>query len=263
VLLVVAAMLLRSGSSVSLSEATLLAVTIIIIRIFAALGQFIGHGSILITDVRAIHDIDALTKTSGYTADLPAPEAATAVESLELRNVDFGFVAHAPLLKDFSYRFSKGRTYAIVGAKLMLVEQQPRIFSATLRENLLFGFAASDESLWEALRLVDLDSTVRHMRQGLDTVLSYQGENFSGGQRQRIGIARALIRKPDMLVLDEATSALDAATRSAVIANVKHWLRDGVLVMITHDPHMRELADEVVDFEQVRNAARVARVSAG
>jgi ATP-binding cassette subfamily B protein len=90
------------------------------------------------------------------------------------------------------------------------------------------------------------------MRNGLDTMLTYQGENVSGGQRQRIGIGRALVRSPDVLILDEATSALDRDTRETVVGNVRERMHDGVLILITHDLQLCELADVVLDFQQIQ-----------
>jgi ABC-type bacteriocin/lantibiotic exporter with double-glycine peptidase domain len=288
-LLVIGAVLLRQGSSLSVSEASLLAVTIIIIRIFASMGQFIGAGTQLLTDIRAVHDIESLIMRSATGAVPHEASEEVAVESIVLSGVDFGYGSRTRILSNFTWQFDQGKTYAIVGpsgsgkstladimlglvrpdrgtvtlnggrvqlsavrARMMLVEQQPKIFSTSLRENLLFGFEAADERLWEALRLVDLEHTVLHMRDGLDTVLSYQGENFSGGQRQRIGIARALVRSPDVLILDEATSALDAATRQIVLGNVRRHMRNGLLVLVTHDPHLADLADTVLDFQPIR-----------
>jgi ABC-type bacteriocin/lantibiotic exporter with double-glycine peptidase domain len=284
-LLIIAAILMRQGSSLTLSEASLLGVTIIIIRVFASMGQFITAGTLLLTDLRAVGDIETLVSRSGQPSGAAPQPAIHAVESIALSDVDFGYGARVRILDHVSVQFEKGNTYAIVGpsgsgkstladimlglvspdagrvtinadrlplsaarGRLMLVEQQPKIFSTTLRENLLFGFRATDERLWEALRLVDLEYTVKHLRNGLDTVLSYQGENFSGGQRQRIGIARGLIRDPDVLILDEATSALDIATRKIVVSNIRNHMRNGILVLITHDPHQAELADTVFDF---------------
>lgn len=284
-LLIIAAILMRQGSSLTLSEASLLGVTIIIIRIFASMGQFITAGTLLLTDIRAVGDIETLVSRSGQPTSAASPPMVQAVESIALSDVEFGYGARQRILNRVSLQFEKGKTYAIVGpsgsgkstladimlglvspdagrvtvngdrvplaaarGRLMLVEQQPKIFSTTLRENLLIGFKASDECLWEALRLVDLEYTVKHLRNGLDTVLSYQGENFSGGQRQRIGIARGVIRDPDVLILDEATSALDIATRKIVLSNVRSRMRGGILVLITHDPQQAELADTVFDF---------------
>jgi len=268
----------------------MLAVTIIVIRIFAAMGQFIGAGTLLLTDIRAVHDIDAMIRTSDAGPSHPDLQSAVQIERMTITAVHFGYPGREKILENFSFQFLKGCTYAVVGpsgsgkstladimlgllppdhgavtvndgqmlrsarARLLLVEQQPKIFSTSIRENLLMGFEAPDEKLWEALRLVDLEHTVRSMGDGLSTVLSYQGENLSGGQRQRIGIARALVRSPDLLILDEATSALDAATRTVVLPNVRRHMRNGILVMITHDPHLAEMADTVLDFQQVQAA---------
>ena len=132
----------------------------------------------------------------------------------------------------------------------MLVEQQPKIFSSSVKENLLMGLSATDQDLYSALQVVNMESTVRELEQGLDTRLSYLGENFSGGQRQRLGIARALLRKPDVLILDEATSALDPETRVQVVAKLRERMRDGIIIFITHDEEIAALADEVLKIEK-------------
>jgi ABC-type bacteriocin/lantibiotic exporter with double-glycine peptidase domain len=93
------------------------------------------------------------------------------------------------------------------------------------------------------------------MRNGLDTTLSYLGENLSGGQRQRIGIARALVRKPDVLILDEATSALDSDTRALVVHNIRQHLQDGIIVFITHDGEIADLADERLVLQRNQDAS--------
>jgi ATP-binding cassette subfamily B protein len=80
---------------------------------------------------------------------------------------------------------------------------------------------------------------------GLDTRLDYQGANLSGGQRQRVGLARALVRQPDVLILDEATSALDGHTRDAVMSSLRETFRDRILILITHDERIWRTADEV------------------
>jgi ATP-binding cassette subfamily B protein len=140
--------------------------------------------------------------------------------------------------------------------RVMLVEQQPRIFSATVRDNLTLGLELSDDELAHALAAVELSDYVAGLPQGLETELHYQGANLSGGQRQRLSIARALLRKPALLILDEGTSALDAATASSVLRSVKSSLRDGVLVLITHDPAVAAMADEVIDLGASPQSAR-------
>lgn len=290
VLLLAAAWLTRPGAEMSESETSLFAATVIVIRIFTALGQVIAACMLLVTDLRALHDIDAVIGISEDTVLPPAPRVSRPVEritTLELYKIDFAYPGRSLLFRGVDFRFEAGHTYAVVGPsgtgkstladlllglvdphrgelrvngmpaaatsmrnQVLLVEQQPRIFSTSLRDNLLFGMDASDEALWDALELVDLAKNVRDMPDGLDTILTYQGENFSGGQRQRIGVARALLRHPEVLVLDEATSALDSATREILLANVVNRMRDGIVLFITHDPIIAARADVIVDLER-------------
>ena len=289
-LLVVAAILLRPSSTLTMAQASLFAGTIIVIRIFASLGQCVTSGGMLLTDIRAIRDIKGLISESRDATRSDTTLFRGPIDSFSVNDIDFRYEGGAPILAGVTFRFEKGKTYAIIGpsgsgkstladimlglirpdqgflsvndgaldasdfrGRMMLVEQQPKIFSTTLRENLLFGSKASDEQLWMILRLVDLEDTVKYLRNGLDTPLSYLGENFSGGQRQRIGIARALVRNPDILILDEATSAIDAATRALVVGNIRRHMRNEIIVFITHDPEIATLADEVLIVEK-RNA---------
>jgi len=120
--------------------------------------------------------------------------------------------------------------------RVVLVEQQSRIFNDTVRNNIVFGLAAPEAGLRLALQLSGFDQVLSAMPDGLETMIDYQGTNLSGGQRQRLGIARALLRNPDVLVLDESTSALDAPTRDAVLANILRHFKDRIVIVVTHDP---------------------------
>ena len=91
--------------------------------------------------------------------------------------------------------------------------QKAVLFKGTIRENLLWGNAdATDEELWQALELAQAKEVVEGKAGGLDAPVAQGGTNFSGGQRQRLTIARALVRKPGILILDDSASALDYAT---------------------------------------------------
>ena len=101
----------------------------------------------------------------------------------------------------------------VLREKIGIVPQKAVLFKGTIRENLLWGNEnATDDQLWQALELAQAKKVVESKEGGLDAPVAQGGSNFSGGQRQRLTIARALVRKPGILILDDSASALDYAT---------------------------------------------------
>jgi ATP-binding cassette subfamily B protein len=140
-------------------------------------------------------------------------------------------------------------------ASLGWVPQDTFLFSMTLRENLALGRPeASDAELWDVARVVCLDDLMKRLPMGLDTVVGERGVILSGGERQRAALARALLRKPRLLILDDCLSAVDAETESRILDNLRRHLGGMTLVLATHRIFVAELCDHVLVLEEGRVA---------
>lgn len=118
-----------------------------------------------------------------------------------------------------------------------LAGQDVDLVEGTIADNITYGApGVSTAELREAARLSDADGFVSGLPQGYDTSVSSRGINLSGGQRQRIGVARALIRKPDLLILDEATSSVDGLSESAIVSLLTERSRYKAALVISHRP---------------------------
>ncbi|HPY41956.1 MAG TPA: ABC transporter ATP-binding protein, partial [Thiolinea sp.] len=129
------------------------------------------------------------------------------------------------------------------------VLQQPALFNDTLRANLTLGANLPDEKLWEALRVAQLEDTIREQAQGLDTIVGRQGMRLSGGQRQRVAIARMVLSDPKVVILDEATSALDMETEHRLHAALQDFLQNRTTLIIAHRLSSVRQADRILVFE--------------
>jgi ATP-binding cassette subfamily B protein len=133
------------------------------------------------------------------------------------------------------------------------VPQEAFLFSVSLRENLAMARpGASEEELWEVARVVCLDDLIRRLPQGLDTVVGERGVVLSGGERQRTALARALLRRPRLLLLDDSLSAVDAETEARILRNLQEFLDGVTLVLATHRVFVAELCDQVLVLEDGR-----------
>jgi ATP-binding cassette, subfamily B, multidrug efflux pump len=106
-------------------------------------------------------------------------------------------------------------------SQILLVTQEPLLFSMTIRENMaLTKRQLSDEDIWQALRLSEIEEEIRNLPHQLDSLVGEKGVNFSGGQKQRLALARALLFQPSFLILDDPLSAVDIHTEEKIVTNL-------------------------------------------
>ncbi len=136
------------------------------------------------------------------------------------------------------------------------VPQDPYLFHDTIRGNLRWAHPeATEAEMWQALRLAAADGFVAALPEGLDTVAGDRGGRLSGGERQRITLARALMKRPALLVLDEATAQLDAENERWILAALQSLRGRTTVVAIAHGPALLEAADGIVLLQSGRVAA--------
>jgi ABC-type multidrug transport system fused ATPase/permease subunit len=223
------------------------------------------------------------------------PSTAAGAASVELEHVTFGYEG-TPILEDVSLRLRPGSTVALVGptgagkstltsllarlsdpgtgtvrlngsdvrdfargeipAQVALVPQQTFLFHDTVRDNIRLDGGHDDEQVWSALRLAQAERFVKKLPHGLDSVIGERGATLSGGQRQRLALARALTRKPRLLILDDCTASVDPQVEAAILGGLRDAASDGELastvLVVAYRKATIALADEVVYLEHGR-----------
>ncbi|HEX2892800.1 MAG TPA: ABC transporter ATP-binding protein [Marmoricola sp.] len=215
---------------------------------------------------------------------------------LEVDDLAYSYLPRQRLLSGLSFAVEPGRTVAIVGETasgkstlttlltrlvdpgagrvlvdgvdlrdlargelarhVALVPQTPFMFDDTVRGNVTLGEDVPDEDVWAALRTAQADGFVAALPQGLDSRLGERGTSLSGGQRQRLSLARALVRRPRLLVLDDATSAVDPEVEARILAALRRSGGGSTLVLIAYRKATIGLADEVLYLADGRIADR-------
>jgi ATP-binding cassette subfamily B protein len=145
-----------------------------------------------------------------------------------------------------------------VSDQTAFVAQGTFLFDDTVRGNVTLGAPFTDDDVWTALRVAAADAFVAALPEGLDTKVGERGASLSGGQRQRLALARAVVRRPRLLVLDDATSAVDPSVEARILDALRR--QDGeepaTVVVVAYRQATIALADEVVWLEQGRVLAR-------
>jgi ABC-type bacteriocin/lantibiotic exporter with double-glycine peptidase domain len=232
----------------------------------------------------------------------PAARISGVIEKITVVGVDFEHLDGKPVLQGLTIAMSKGRSYALVGVsgsgkstfldlllgfyspskgsifiddiplssiapsdfrgKIVLVAQDATIFNDTVKNNLCLGLELPQRDVERACRIACIDEFITELPEGYDTVLNYKGTNFSGGQKQRIGIARALLRNPEVLLLDESTSALDPTTREKLVQNLLEEFRSRIILFVTHDAFVMSRVDEILHLSPAHETSAVKEAAA-
>jgi ATP-binding cassette, subfamily B, bacterial len=217
---------------------------------------------------------------------------------LRVRDLSFAYDGSGPVLDGLDFDVEPGRTVAVVGltgsgksslASLLvrlvdpaegaivldgrdarelshtalaeavsLVPQQAFLFDDSIRENVTLGLPVDDAAVWDALRIAQADQFVGALPDGLDSQLGERGTTLSGGQRQRLALARALVRRPRLLILDDATSAVDPEVEARILEGLRERTRGGetTVVVVAYRKATIALADEVLFLADGRIADR-------
>lgn len=141
------------------------------------------------------------------------------------------------------------KDYAIndLRQKIGIVMQKAVLFKGTIRDNLLWGNeTASEEDIYEALKVSQALEVVEGKKNGLDSEVAQGGKNFSGGQKQRLTIARALVRKPEILILDDSASALDYATDAALRKALREMDNSPTVFIVSQRASSIQYADKII-----------------
>ncbi|EEB07515.1 M-factor transporter Mam1 [Schizosaccharomyces japonicus yFS275] len=133
--------------------------------------------------------------------------------------------------------------------KIAIVEQKPFLMGKTILESLSYGSAPSLDEVKEAVRNAHVEDLIESLPDGFNSSLKENSGNLSGGQLQRLAIARALLRKPRLLILDECTSALDPHSAMLIEKTISE-LSDCTVLIITHHPSMMRIGDRIIVMER-------------
>jgi ATP-binding cassette subfamily B multidrug efflux pump len=137
---------------------------------------------------------------------------------------------------------------AFLGKKIGHVAQKPFLFATSIRENVTLDYQLDDQELWHYLELAGIGEDIRQMPDGLDTPLGEWGINLSGGQKQRLTLARALARRPEILLLDDALSAVDTQTEERILRGFEENFKQTAILWVAHRRSTLRHCDQLLEF---------------
>ena len=204
--------------------------------------------------IRRIYEV--LNETSEiHNPKHPVTEVADG--SIQFKNVEFAYKkdSEEPVLKNINLDIHSGETIGIIGgtgsAKTSLVNLISRLYDVTNYDNLRWGnLEATDEECQEACRLACADEFIERFPKKYETHIEQGGNNVSGGQKQRLCIARALLKKPKILILDDSTSAVDTATDAKIRRAFREEIPDTTKLIIAQRISSVQDADRIIVMEE-------------
>ncbi|GAA4040812.1 ABC-type multidrug transport system fused ATPase/permease subunit [Nonomuraea soli] len=252
-----------------------------------ALGWVLGELPRAVVGWRRVQDVLEASGSMEYgEAELKGAQPAT----LEVDGLTYAYEEGREVLHGVSFTVAAGRTVALVGPTgsgkstliqtlvrlvdphegvvrldgvdlteiayggiadtVALVPQQTFLFDDTVRGNVTLGLRIDDQDVWAALRLAQADGFVSRLGDGLNTRVGERGTTLSGGQRQRLALARAVVRRPRLLVLDDATSSVDPQVEARILTGLRD--ASATVVVVAYRMATIALADEVVYLEHGR-----------
>ncbi len=259
-----------------------------------SIGWLLGEFPRSVVGFRRVRQVLEATGEMEYgAAALPAAEPGA---WLEVDRLTYAYTDDQSVLDGLTFSVDPGRTVAVVGATasgkstlttlltrlvdpvdgairidgvdvrrlrrgglaeaVAIVPQTAFLFDDTVRGNVSLGADLPDEDIWAALRIAQADGFVAALPHGLDTRLGERGTSLSGGQRQRISLARALVRRPRLLILDDATSAVDPEVEARILRGLRESRAGTTLVVVAYRKATIGLADEVIFLADGRVADR-------
>jgi len=231
-------------------------------------------------------------------ADGTVPADTALHGAMSFHDVSFGYDPGKPILKDVSFHCAPGQSIALLGstgsgktslvnlvprfydytsgsilldgrelreygrhalrAQVGIVEQEPFLFSRSIRENILYGVRgeATQAQVEEAARMAAIHDVILSFPQGYETLVGEKGVTLSGGQKQRVAIARTILKDPRILILDDSTSSVDTETEAAIRVALERLMEGRTTFLIAHRIQSLMKADLILVFDKGRIVER-------